>query len=214
MSRPRTIQDPAPDIGRPEGVQQRFEHGALRRRRRTRSRHRRRSPRQPRSPCRWAPRRRCRGSSDAALLGSGLATGPRSSAAGSALAGVAPRARVVRRSGSTPMAFIGFVGTSSDAGRSRPPPRSSSRADAVNASATTKSGRVELACAEDLERLVEAADEPDRAQDVLVDRDLGALSALALPFAGRRSTSSAPRSTTAAMAPDVHDLVLDLERGS
>ena len=79
------------------------------------------------------------------------------------------------------------------------PPAASilARADAVNASATTKSGGRQLAGAEDLERLVERPDEPDGAQDVLVDRDRAGLGALGAAV----SASNAPRSASAPMAP-------------
>ena len=73
------------------------------------------------------------------------------------------------------------------------------RADARERVGHDEQRRAQLAGAEDLERLVEAADEPDGAQDVLVDRDLGA--ALRLALAVGAWVSSAPRSTAASMSP-------------
>ena len=95
-------------------------------------------------------------------------------------------------SGVTPSAASGVVGTSRTL--TLPPAASIfARADAVNASATTKSGTRQLAGAEDLERLVQGPDEPDGAQDVLVDRDLAAALARLLGGASDARTRRARR---------------------
>ena len=220
------VEDPAPDVGRAEGVQQRVEHGISRSGRRTvpwsparpaaRRRRRRRPSRPPRT--RRSPRRvgvgvglglrsglaalrrlgRGRLVGGLARLGRGLDVG-----SAAALALVLAFGSAAAGATSTPRAASGWVGISRTL---TTPPAASifARADAVNASATTNSGDGQLTGAEDLERLVERPDEADGAQDVLVDRDLAA-AALSPPWrpslAGASACSNAPRATSASMAP-------------
>ena len=108
---------------------------------------------------------------------------------------------------STPSALSAVVGSSitwTD------PPAASILATALrlNASATTNSAADDLAVAEDLERLVQRAHEPDRAQDLLVDRDRGGLAGFAASLSlaaafgpGISPGSSAPSSTSSAIRP-------------
>ena len=99
-----------------------------------------------------------------------------------------------------PMALSGAAGISSTL---TVPPAASifARADCGERVGDDEQRRRQLAVAEDLERLVQGPDEPDGAQDVLVDRDLGGGLGLALRRASGASTSNAPRSAAAAMAP-------------
>ena len=187
------VEDPAPDVRRAECVEERFEHGSgvVAGRRlglvdRGSARRHRRSPRASWRPPRYllqpvprplrrpgrrpwpspwtpsgpwpaCPRRPCRPSPARSRTWSEPS-----------LASVS----VV-----TPSAASGAFGTSRTL--TEPPAASIlARADAVKASATTNSRGRELAGAQDLERLVEGPNEPDRAQDVLVDGHRGRLAGL------------------------------------
>ena len=150
MSRPRTTRIRRRMIRRPEGVQQRFEHGVRRRRRTSvgvasseaRVRQRRLGVGGARRPAaRSAVSRRLAGSAATARrrsrLGGGASVGASASAAAASVGGGSSVGLGVEADG------LERRGRDlEDADRRRRRPRSSMRADAVNASATTNSGDV------------------------------------------------------------------------
>ena len=217
------IQDPAPDVRRPECIEERFEHGSgvvagrlvglVGRGRRIgvglvgggggragvlghgclggRPRGRVVCGARPRR----APRRRPGGRLGRLVrLGLRAACRRRPGRASRQASRRSPRCPSMRQPRrSTPRAASGVLGISSTL--TLPPAASIlARADAVNASATTNSGVGQLAGAEDLERLVQGPDEPDGAQDVLVDGDRAVLAAPCRPRARTRRPRRARRS--------------------
>ena len=112
--------------------------------------------------------------------------------------------------GSRPIALSGAVGTSSTL---TVPPAASifARAEAVNPSATTNSGADSSPSPRILSGLSRLRTSPTaRRMSWLTVIWAGAL-VLPVGLASAASASNAPRSAAAPMAPDVHDLVLDLE---